>query len=55
MEQIWPRLTAQTLASQRLDLEPLRVGHATEAAVVFDPAVGPVGTYSGQIELGANS
>ena len=30
-------------------------GALTEAAVVLDPAVGPVGTYSGQIELGANS
>jgi Protein of unknown function (DUF3224) len=30
-------------------------GVLTEAAVVLDPAVGPVGTYSGQIELGANS
>jgi hypothetical protein len=26
-----------------------------EDAVVLDPAVGPVGTYSGQIQLGANS
>jgi hypothetical protein len=26
-----------------------------EDAVVLDPAVGPVGTYSGQIRLGANS
>jgi len=30
-------------------------GVLTEAAVVLDPAVGPVGTYSGQVELGANS
>ena len=30
-------------------------GVLTEAAVVLNPAVGPVGTYSGQIELGANS
>src|SRR6266566_2785810 len=36
------------------DLAGLR-GVLTEAAVVLDPAVGPVGTYSGQIDLGANS
>jgi hypothetical protein len=30
-------------------------GVLTEAAVVLDPAVGPVGTYSGQIQPGANS
>jgi len=30
-------------------------GVLTEAAVVLDPAVGPVGTYGGQIELGGNS
>jgi RimJ/RimL family protein N-acetyltransferase len=36
MERIWPRLTAPTLASRRLDLEPLRVGHAAEAALAFD-------------------
>src|SRR6266513_4508381 len=30
-------------------------GVLTEAAVVLDPAVGPVGTYSGQIELGHTS
>jgi Protein of unknown function (DUF3224) len=29
-------------------------GVLTEAAVVLDPAVGPVGTYGGQIELGGN-
>jgi len=30
-------------------------GVLTEAAVVLDPLVGPVGTYGGQIELGDNS
>jgi len=30
-------------------------GVLTEAAVVLDPAVGPVGTYGGQIQLGGNS
>jgi Protein of unknown function (DUF3224) len=30
-------------------------GVLTEAAVVLDPAVGPVGTYSGQIEFSGNS
>ena len=31
-----PQLTVQPLRSARLDLEPLRVDHAAEAAVVFD-------------------
>jgi hypothetical protein len=30
-------------------------GVLTEAAVVLDPLVGPVGTYSGQIELDGDS
>jgi len=29
-------------------------GVLTEAAVVLDPLIGPVGTYDGQIELGGN-
>jgi RimJ/RimL family protein N-acetyltransferase len=36
MERIWPRLSAPALASRRLDLEPLRVEHAAEAALAFD-------------------
>src|SRR3954449_683693 len=31
-----PQITVQPLRSARLDLEPLRVDHAAEAAVVFD-------------------
>src|SRR4051794_5220710 len=33
-----PQLTVQPVHSARLDLEPLRVEHAAEAAVVFDDA-----------------
>jgi len=33
-----PPITVQPLRSARLDLEPLRVEHAAEAAVVFDDA-----------------
>jgi RimJ/RimL family protein N-acetyltransferase len=33
-----PQLTVQPLRSARLDLEPLRVAHAAEAAAVFDDA-----------------
>jgi RimJ/RimL family protein N-acetyltransferase len=47
MERIWPRLTAPALASSRLDLEPLRVGHAAEAALAFDDA--RLHTYLGSV------
>jgi RimJ/RimL family protein N-acetyltransferase len=47
MERNWARLTAPALASQRLDLEPLTVGHAAEAALVFDDA--RLHTYMGSV------